>query len=136
MFMMHLIGDLHQPLHVENTARGGNEIKVCFKKACANNNLHSVWDKYIPHAIAGLKTSASNEEEKVAAAEWADKLVALNGERGVEVAGECADVGDAQGCTLGWARESNGWICKFVLKQSLSWLESHDLSLEYYKVRS
>lgn len=70
MFMMHLIGDIHQPLHVEDAYRGGNEIKICFAHACTSNNLHSVWDKYIPHKIVGIENAATHEEEKAAGAEW------------------------------------------------------------------
>ncbi len=42
-FLVHLIGDLHQPLHVGRSEdKGGNDIKVKwhFKKS----NLHRVWD--------------------------------------------------------------------------------------------
>ena len=41
--MIHLVGDIHQPLHVGRAEdRGGNDIRVNFfdKKS----NLHSVWD--------------------------------------------------------------------------------------------
>ena len=42
-FIVHLIGDLHQPLHVGNgTDRGGNDVKVDF--FWENSNLHRVWD--------------------------------------------------------------------------------------------
>ena len=42
-FLIHLIGDLHQPLHVGNGLdRGGNDIKV--KWFNESTNLHSVWD--------------------------------------------------------------------------------------------
>lgn len=42
-FIVHLIGDLHQPLHVGNgTDRGGNDVKVKFFGR--DNNLHRVWD--------------------------------------------------------------------------------------------
>ena len=42
-FLVHLIGDLHQPLHVGNgTDRGGNDVKVkWFGEA---TNLHNIWD--------------------------------------------------------------------------------------------
>jgi hypothetical protein len=59
-FILHFIGDIHQPLHVENVERGGNEISVCWHKAC-HHNLHSVWDTTIPHQICGLKTSRRRE---------------------------------------------------------------------------
>jgi S1/P1 Nuclease len=42
-FIVHIIGDLHQPLHVGNgTDRGGNDHKVTFHRE--ETNLHSVWD--------------------------------------------------------------------------------------------
>lgn len=42
-FVIHLIGDLHQPFHVGNgTDRGGNDVKVTFFDR--ETNLHSVWD--------------------------------------------------------------------------------------------
>lgn len=42
-FIIHIVGDLHQPLHVGNgTDRGGNDVKVAwFGK---ETNLHSIWD--------------------------------------------------------------------------------------------
>jgi len=42
-FTIHIIGDLHQPLHVGNgTDRGGNRFNVKFFNR--DSNLHSVWD--------------------------------------------------------------------------------------------
>lgn len=42
-FMVHILGDLHQPLHVGNgTDRGGNDVKVVFFGE--ETNLHWVWD--------------------------------------------------------------------------------------------
>ncbi len=42
-FLVHILGDLHQPLHVGRAEdRGGNSIKV--KWFGGNTNLHSVWD--------------------------------------------------------------------------------------------
>jgi S1/P1 Nuclease len=42
-FSIHIIGDLHQPLHVGNGEdRGGNDKKVVFMRD--ETNLHSVWD--------------------------------------------------------------------------------------------
>ena len=43
MFLVHFVGDMHQPLHCsDNKDRGGNEVKVdLFGR---NSNLHSVWD--------------------------------------------------------------------------------------------
>lgn len=42
-FLVHLVGDIHQPLHVGNgTDRGANDVKV--KWFSSNANLHAVWD--------------------------------------------------------------------------------------------
>lgn len=45
-FSIHIIGDLHQPLHVGNgTDRSGNDVKVI--AAGNNTNLHAVWDGFL-----------------------------------------------------------------------------------------
>ena len=45
-FLVHLIGDIHQPLHVGRAEdRGGNDIKV--KWFGNDTNLHRVWDTHI-----------------------------------------------------------------------------------------
>jgi hypothetical protein len=43
MFLIHFIGDMHQPLHcADNKDKGGNDVKVEFFGR--QTNLHSVWD--------------------------------------------------------------------------------------------
>jgi len=43
MFIVHFMGDIHQPLHVGRPSdRGGNDIKIIFDGQ--NMNLHSLWD--------------------------------------------------------------------------------------------
>jgi len=45
-FLVHLVGDIHQPLHVGRAEdRGGNDIKV--KWFGNDTNLHRVWDTHI-----------------------------------------------------------------------------------------
>lgn len=42
-FIIHIVGDLHQPLHAGNgTDKGGNDVKVTFFRDATN--LHAVWD--------------------------------------------------------------------------------------------
>lgn len=44
--LVHLVGDLHQPLHVgTGDDRGGNDVKVTYFNQ--NTNLHTVWDTKI-----------------------------------------------------------------------------------------
>ena len=46
LFLLHLIGDLHQPLHIGYPGdKGGNDIKLNFLGS--DSNLHSVWDSGI-----------------------------------------------------------------------------------------
>ena len=43
MFLVHFVGDMHQPLHSsDNKDKGGNDVKLDFFGR--NYNLHSVWD--------------------------------------------------------------------------------------------
>jgi hypothetical protein len=43
MFVIHFLGDMHQPLHCsDNKDRGGNGVRVVFHDR--QTNLHSVWD--------------------------------------------------------------------------------------------
>lgn len=50
-FIVHLIGDVHQPFHALGDARGGNNIRVNFmgSNQCGTSscNLHGVWDDSI-----------------------------------------------------------------------------------------
>ena len=43
MFVVHFVGDMHQPLHCsDNQDKGGNDVKLDFFGR--SSNLHSVWD--------------------------------------------------------------------------------------------
>lgn len=60
-FIVHIVSDLHQPLHTGNGKdRGGNKVKVKFFGR--NTNLHTVWDSKII------------DEQKLSYTEWADWL--------------------------------------------------------------
>jgi nuclease S1 len=44
-FLLHFIGDLHQPLHAaDNKDRGGNDVAVLFAEDIPSTNLHLYWD--------------------------------------------------------------------------------------------
>jgi hypothetical protein len=50
-FLLHLVGDLHQPLHTaDNNDRGGNEVKVW--TGAKTQPLHAVWDTELVRANA------------------------------------------------------------------------------------
>lgn len=130
-FLMHFIGDLHQPLHVEAKLRGGNELHVCFDNHCAKTmNLHSVWDTEIPHKINGLKQKPKHNDEKEPAVKWAAKLFQSQGLRPIQA--ECSDTKKPSKCPMIWATETNRLNCDFVFKKGVEWLENNNLGGEYY----
>jgi len=59
--LIHLVGDIHQPLHVgSGNDRGGNDIKVTWFRA--ESNLHRVWDSDM---IEGTKLSFTELAESL-----------------------------------------------------------------------
>jgi hypothetical protein len=130
-FLIHFLGDIHQPLHAEALDRGGNEIHVCFDGRCGKEeNLHSIWDTDIPHKINGLKHSLKHNEEKEPAAQWAASLFQTNRFRPLHA--ECSDIQNPLECAMLWARETNRLNCDYVLKNGVNWLEDNDLGGAYY----
>ena len=56
-FLVHLVGDLHQPLHsTDHGDRGGNEIVVLYRGD--RSNLHHVWDSELVRNVAGPDEAA------------------------------------------------------------------------------
>jgi hypothetical protein len=57
-WVVHLVGDLHQPLHTgdHNNDRGGNDVKITYFGNTGNGhmNLHSIWDEGILDHETGL----------------------------------------------------------------------------------
>jgi hypothetical protein len=116
-FVVHLVGDIHQPLHVSNVPdRGGNDFAILlhtdippeeyarekFHDGVMDTNLHAVWDYYVP-ASAGLNLAT-----------YADRLAA-SGPASVRQRGFVA-----------WARES----CELIAPKKL-YPQSHELTAEY-----
>ncbi|RMY11137.1 hypothetical protein D0868_03302 [Hortaea werneckii] len=101
-FLLHFVGDLHQPLHTEALDRGGNQIQVKFDNR--HYNLHSVWDTEVALKMHGLTRSPGVDAEKTLAKRWAQELYNKH---------ESADFRIAQ-------------------NPGLEWLENNDLGGEYY----
>jgi hypothetical protein len=59
-FMVHMIGDLHQPLHAgKRDDLGGNRVTVHWFRNPESTNLHTVWDDFLI------------EQERLSFTEWA-----------------------------------------------------------------
>jgi hypothetical protein len=85
--LVHLVGDIHQPLHVGRPGdRGGNEVKV--KWAGGDSNLHRVWDSdmiddtklsYTELALALGKPDAATVKkwQQASVREWAHESMRM-----------------------------------------------------------
>jgi hypothetical protein len=79
-FLVHLIGDLHQPFHALGVERGGNGIPVSVfgSPTCGYPdgtrfpcNLHAVWDSdLIAHRKLSDRAYAAELERQIAARKW------------------------------------------------------------------
>jgi S1/P1 Nuclease len=65
-FLIHFIGDVHQPLHVfDNHDRGGNEVPVAMEMSGVegdhSSNLHAVWDREMVDQLGSDATAISEK---------------------------------------------------------------------------
>ncbi len=88
-FLVHFVGDVHQPLHAGFAAdRGGNDFQINFQRA--GWNLHSVWDTLI---LDSLGLSAAAYGDRIAALPRSTQANELNPRRWAEES--CEIVGRA-----------------------------------------
>jgi hypothetical protein len=92
LWVAHLAGDIHQPLHVGDAGdRGGNQVSVTPQTGRYPVNLHSEWDRMLadeaidaaPGGVAGLALAASDANNKLrwqtgSASTWARESWALS----------------------------------------------------------
>jgi hypothetical protein len=66
-YLIHLVGDLHQPLHTtSNNDQGGNCTPVQFFDEAKISNLHSVWDGMaLNRDLAGKKETLTQLAERI-----------------------------------------------------------------------
>jgi len=65
MFLVHFVGDVHQPLHsADNHDRGGNDVKLKF--GGKNRNLHSIWDSGIIENTASESVLNKRIKQRIA----------------------------------------------------------------------
>jgi len=114
-FLIHIIGDVHQPLHVSRGSdKGGNTIRVSFRQGLVQSdvdhgrtgelqksgwNLHSVWDTGIIHKA--MKTFFNNSQDTF----QKDVERLLQNDDDVNTWLSCAD-GHNLECVSSWAKES------------------------------
>ncbi|PHH82045.1 hypothetical protein CDD82_7193 [Ophiocordyceps australis] len=129
-FVIHFVGDLHQPMHNEGVAQGGNGIHVLWEGK--SFNLHHVWDSSIAEKwIGGLRGSPQNLAKK-----WAEDLAGeiSKGKYASEKETWLKDmnINDANGTALAWSREANALVCTYVLPQGPKAIQDQELCGDYY----
>ena len=117
---------------MESLAKGGNNIKNLFEGR--RTNLHFLWDFEIL-----LKHTQSTEANEIEAAqEWAEKLFAGDAVRNRGVEDGFLAISEGMGklqveeLVLTWARETNRWVCDYVLKDGVEATRGKELGDEYY----
>ena len=109
-YLVHMVGDIHQPLHTGRAEDyGGSKIKVNFKgrKGAENQtNLHVLWD------------TDMIDDYKMSYTEYADKLQ-----------NQFKDIVVEQGNAIKWANESHQYVPKIYETKSGSYL-SYDYVYE------
>jgi nuclease S1 len=97
-FLIHLVQDVHQPMHVaDRNDRGGNSVQLRFGRY-DNTNLHQVWDSgllsrayrnedvLMRHLETLAKKPEANEWRKGSVEDWADESL-LVGRRAYRIPG-------------------------------------------------
>ncbi|KAL9105047.1 MAG: hypothetical protein Q9163_000060 [Psora crenata] len=124
-FLIHFLGDITQPLHVEAEEVGGNNIKVTWDGK--DTNLHSCWDTQMVEKAAGGENSTAILES------FSQTLIAridsgsYSSKKDSWVS--CADIDTASGCALAWAQDANAFNCQYVLENNES---GDELDGDYY----
>ncbi|KAI0385230.1 S1/P1 nuclease [Hypomontagnella monticulosa] len=130
-FVVHFVGDIHQPLHVENVAQGGNGIHV--KWESSDLNLHHVWDTSIAEKMLG----GIHRKPYDAGIQWAAGLSDEIKTGKYAAASKLWTVGlsldDPIQTAMGWANESNALVCTHVLPEGPKAIVGQELAGEYYE---
>ncbi|ORY17596.1 S1/P1 nuclease-domain-containing protein [Clohesyomyces aquaticus] len=128
-WIIHFVGDIHQPLHDEALDVGGNTINVTF--AGTGTNLHHIWDSNMPEKLIGgySLTDAKN---------WASNLTAeiKTGGYKSEAAGWLSGIDenkpDGKATSLLWAKDANAYVCSTVVPQGADAVRGKELEGAYY----
>ncbi|MGD1894429.1 MAG: S1/P1 nuclease, partial [Cyclobacteriaceae bacterium] len=90
--LVHLVGDLHQPLHVgTGEDRGGNDVRVKWMYESDSSNLHRVWDsdmidakqlsytELAAHLNRHVTPATIQQSQSTSPKQWISEAVSLRG---------------------------------------------------------
>ncbi|GJN67486.1 nuclease S1 [Purpureocillium lilacinum] len=129
-FVVHFVGDLHQPLHNEDVSRGGNGIYVRWDGR--EYNLHHVWDSSIAEKwIGGVRG-----KPYLIAQRWANQLAVeiTDGKFTEEKEAWLKDLDFDKpiDTAMAWSREANALVCTHVLPEGPEAIVGKELGGEYF----
>jgi hypothetical protein len=119
--LAHLIGDIHQPLHVGNgTDKGGNDVKL--KHFWKDSNLHRVWDsgmidgKQLSYTelANSINTLSKEEVAKIQSStvrDWANESIAIRD--------ACYDIGEKKSISYKYDYKHWSTVQEQLLKAGL-----------------
>lgn len=147
LFLVHFIGDIHQPLHVCGRLRGGNSYKINWRGSSGTKSLHQIWDTdmvvkrihdkyqasadtYVNYLVDRLNTEFVGERNAWLQCEKPIPVVSGSGTRSgmTRTNSKTAFV-----CPDEWAGPLNDLNCEAVWKGLSDSVETKDLSGDYYE---
>ncbi|GAW15468.1 hypothetical protein ANO14919_048790 [Xylariales sp. No.14919] len=130
-FVIHFVGDIHQPLHVENVAQGGNGIHVNWEGH--EFNLHHVWDSSIAEKMLGGNRRKTYDN----AFRWATDLTdEIKSGKYLTESASWIDgllLDDPIATSMVWANESNAYVCSHVFPEGPAAIVGQELAGEYFE---
>ncbi|KAF9108447.1 hypothetical protein BGX27_008343 [Mortierella sp. AM989] len=134
-FFVHIVGDVHQPLHDSTRLRGGNDAPV--KWGRTTSNLHSMWDTLI--ITKDIKERFENDPQaylddtlKLAKTHWKDSSAWSVCDPAKIEKTPWSDVADTIKtlCPIEWAAAANALDCSYVW---VDYSATRDYSTDYFK---
>jgi hypothetical protein len=133
MFLVHFVGDIHQPLHDENLELGGNDISVTFNGT--KTNLHAIWDTNMIEKLAGTQT-LPHAQTLANTLTTAIKTGIYSSLKAGWVAGlttaSINSTANVETTTTAWAAGATAFVCSTVMPNGVAAVENVDLSGAYY----
>lgn len=128
-FLVHLVGDITQPLHDESYEVGANDVDVTYQGY--SDNLHSDWDTYFAETLVGgyslsdALSWATNLTKEIDSGDYASAAASwIDGD----------NVGKAVVTATSWASDANSYVCTVVMPDGAEALEKmDDLYPTYYE---
>ena len=137
-FLVHFVGDIHQPLHVGFTGdKGGNDIKVdaqfCNSSTCphSHSSLHTVWDDSLLRQTEhdsgdhGWRETSNRILQSMTQGDWKEDISRIQEACNLSV----------RACVIEAAAESANLACKSSYRYDATWIHTGDfLRRDYYEI--